>query len=180
VHLYFFALTPPEPLRGQIEAFRMRWGSPHHKVEPHITVKAPFTWQEDPAVFIAAVQASLTEIAPFPVQLGDTGRFGGAVLYLTVSGPKLLDLHLRVVGAMEPWAPADRRGHEGGSYTPHMTLAAARFGIDAARLAAMQAEAQAELTELPPFAATALRLYEKRPSDKAWQFLRDLPLGSVV
>jgi 2'-5' RNA ligase len=173
---FFFAVTPDEPLRNQIELFRGRWGHPHHKVEPHITIKAPFLWQGDPVPVLQAAQYACQEIAPFDVLLGRPAQFPKShVLYLTVISKTIAQLHHRVVEAIAPLLPTDARGHEGMAFTPHLTLAAGRFGIDVAGLAEMERKAAIELVNLT-FQVTALRCYRWGDADTRWQPYIDLPL----
>jgi len=171
---YFFAVVPPEPTLGAIEAFRTRWGNPHHNVEPHVTVKAPFEWDGSPEPFLAPARAACAALRPFAARLGAPARFGSAVLYLTVESPGLMLLHK----AVAPLMPGDARGHEGDAYTPHLTLAVSRFGISAEGLDRMESEAR---TELPPasFTVTALRCYQREQKQDRWMPLCDLPLSPV-
>ncbi|HEY8347971.1 MAG TPA: 2'-5' RNA ligase family protein [Symbiobacteriaceae bacterium] len=176
---YFFAVTPPEPLRGQIEAFRGRWGHPHHRVEPHVTIKAPFRWPGRPEEFLAPVRAACRQIEPFEVQLGAPARFERAqVLYLSMTGAGLLPLHRAVKEALRGVIPPDPRVRESHRFVPHLTLAAGRFGIDEEGLDAMEAEARRELTGLPPFTVTSLRCYRWEVGPGRWYPFCDLPLGA--
>lgn len=175
---FFLAITPPEPLLSQIEAFRGRWGHPHHKVEPHVTVKPPFEWTREPEGFLTAARAACLKVRAFPARLGPPGRFArSGVLFLTVVSEDLSDLHLRVSADLAGLVPPEARPHEGG-YHPHLTLASRRFGIDEAGLAQMEAEARAELSDLPPFTITALRCYRWQTDQGRWQTYRDVPLGT--
>ncbi|HWI61386.1 MAG TPA: 2'-5' RNA ligase family protein [Symbiobacteriaceae bacterium] len=175
---YFFAVIPPEPAQSAIEAFRARWGHPHHNVEPHITVKAPFQWPGDPEAFLAPVRAVCAAHGPIKVRLGQPARFGDAVLFLTVESPLLKHLHIDVINGVP--TPGDPLGHEGEGYTPHLTLAVTRFGISADGLDRMEAEARAELTAVTQqFFITALRCYHRQGKDDRWIPLCDLPLGSL-
>lgn len=177
---YFFAVTPPDPLRDAIEAFRGKWGHPHHRVEPHITVKAPFEWPGDPAPVLKAAAEAAGRFRPFEVALGEPGRFERArVLFLTVQSEGLEPLHQAAVEALKPLVPVRPGSHEGGAYHPHLTLAAGRFGIDEAGIAAMEQDARVALGGLPAWANTALRCYRLEPGQPRWQVFRDLPVGLV-
>lgn len=174
---FFFAVSPPGPLLSRIEALRARFGNPHHKVEPHITIKIPFTWDGEPAAFLEPVRQVLTRTAPFEVRLGSTARFPGPrVLYLTVAGDGLKQLHLAVAEALTGLVPTDARSHEGQHYTPHLTLAAGRFGLDARKMEEMDQAARTALADLPPFTVTALRCYRWRTPPGRWEKFVDLPL----
>lgn len=175
---YFFAITPPPTVLARIEALRARWGNPHHKVEPHATVKVPFAWPGEPAAFLTPVAAACAGMAPFQVRIGAPARFAYAgVLYLSVHSEGLPGLHRAVMAALAGLVPPDTRGHEGGGYSPHVTLAVARFGIDSAGLDAMEWEARTELSDLPAFTVTALRCYHRAADGEPWAPLQDLPLG---
>ncbi len=177
---YFLAVTPPEPLFSRIETFRKKWGGPHHKVEPHITVKVPFEWAGNPAPVLKAAGDACAAAAPFELTLGAPGRFRGArVLFLSVHVPPALQaLHESVITALQAYAPVRPGSHEGpGEYHPHLTLAAGRFGIDDAGLDAMEAEANQVLSNLPPFTVDRLRVYKWGPGEHRWSRLQDLGLG---
>lgn len=174
---FFFAVAPPDPLLTQIEALRARFGNPHHKVEPHITIKIPFTWEGDPERFLQPIREVCARIAPFAVQTGDTARFPQArVLYLTVTGEGLRRLHEGVAEALTGLVPVDSRSHEGPHYTPHLTLAAGRFGLDALKMEEMDQAARTALASLPPFTVTALQSYHWMGSPGRWERFADLPL----
>jgi len=173
---FFLAVVPPEALGARIEAFRTRWGNPHHKVEPHITIKAPFPWTAEPEALLAPLGAVCSTMAPFEVRLGPSSRFAEArVLYLTVHSPALHQLHTGAVGALTGLVPVG--GHEGEHYTPHLTLAVGRFGISPEGLDHMEREAAIELGGLPAFPVTALRCYRRAKAEERWQPMVDLPLG---
>ena len=175
---FFFGIRPPEPQHGQIEAFCARWGHPHHKVEPHVTVKIPFAWEGAPEAFLAPVRSACAAVRPFTAALGAPARFpGGQVLYLSVNSPGLPVLHRSVMLALAGLVPVDPRGHEGDGYTPHLTLAVGRFGLDAAGLHRMEQEAAAELGHLPAFPVTSLRCYHRSGPDDWWETFADLRLG---
>lgn len=175
---YFFAVVPPEPHKSKIDALRECWGHPHHKVEPHITVKAPFEWHEQPEDFLLPVRAACATAVPFSVCLPGTGRFGeDKVLFLTVDADGLKALHLAVTSALEGLLPSDPRSHEGEGYSPHLTLAVGRFGIDAAGMGDMERAAQAELTDLGTFRVESLRCYVWNAADGRWAPLCDIPIG---
>lgn len=175
---FFLAVVPPEGLREQIEDFRGHWGHPHHNVEPHITVKAPFPWQREPEAFLAPLQEACLALKPFEAQLGAPSRFEQArVLYLAVQSPGMHRLHKAVLDAVAGPIPLNPHGHEGEGYTPHLTLAVGRFGISSADLNLMEAEASRELCNLPPFQVAVLRCYRRDRAEERWQPMVDLSLG---
>lgn len=179
---YFLAVTPPGDLQDHIETFRGRWNHPHHKVEPHITVKIPFEWAASAAPFLQAARTACAGIAPFELELGSPDWFAsGRVLFLSVDRRHLLPLHEAVIQALEPMVSVQAGGHEGGDrYHPHLTLASTKFGISDAALAAMAAEASKELAALGAFQVTHLRCYRWGQGDRRWIPYQDLPLGPGV
>lgn len=173
---YFLAITPEPGVRGQIEGLRTSWGSPHHKVEPHITVKAPFSWTGDPEVWLAPVRAALAGVGRFPLKLGAPGSFGGQnVLFLTVPSDRPAQVHQAVVSLLYPLLPPDPRVHEGGEYHPHLTMAVKRFGARPELWPQYEREARALAEQLPEFLVGSVRVYEWRGT--RWETLVDLPLG---
>lgn len=176
---FFFAAVPPEPARSTIESFRRRWGNPHHKVEPHITVKVPFYWAGPPESFLAPARAACAGVSMFEARLGAPARFGADVLYLTVAGAGLAHLHRAVCAALAPMLAANPRAHEGEAYAAHLTLASTRFGIGPDDLSAMERAAADELCGFPPFPVTFVRCYRRQGKDGPWEPLCDLPLNPL-
>jgi 2'-5' RNA ligase len=175
---YFLGVVPPEPLLTRIEEFRGRWDHPHHHVEPHVTLKIPFAWDQDAMAFLAPVRWACREAGPFDIRLGPTARFPEArVLYLAVEGSGIRALHLTVLGALAPFVPADPLSHEGEGYSPHLTLAVGRFGIDSAGLDAMEEAARFEIARLPAFTVESLRCYRRERPEDPWETFSDIPLG---
>jgi 2'-5' RNA ligase len=172
---FFLAVAPPAPLLEQIDEFRGRWGHPHHKVEPHITIRAPFEWDGSAEPWLEAVRGAIRQVAPFPVQFKGTGRFGSRVLFLTPVGEGLERLQSLVMAALVDRLPPDDQRRQGQGFHGHLTLAAARFGITDERMEAMDVEAKGEPFATAPFTATALRAY--RWGDGRWERFVDLPLG---
>jgi 2'-5' RNA ligase len=173
---FFLAVAPPAPLLSEIDAFRGRWGHPHHKVEPHITIQPPFEWEGSPEPWLQAVYGALRQVAPFPVQIEGTGRFARSrVLFLTPKGEGLGRLHALVTGALADLLPPDDRRRSGQGFHAHLTLAAGRFGITDERIDAMEAEARREPFAAAGFTATSLRAY--RWGDRRWERFKDLPFG---
>jgi 2'-5' RNA ligase len=178
--LYFMAVVPPEPPLRRIQDFRTLWGNPHHRIEPHITVKIPFHWSGLTGGFVEPVRQVCGMLAPLELRLGAPGRFTASrVLFLSVAGVGLEGLHLSVTGALADLLPATGRGRERGEYHPHLTLAAGRFGIADDRLDAMERDAITALTDLPPFRVESVRIYRKLEGPQLWQHFSDLPLGLV-
>lgn len=173
---FFLAVAPPAPLLAEIEAFRGRWGHPHHKVEPHITIQPPFLWEgpTDPWLSVAAREAA--QIQPFEVALTGTGRFPRSrVLFLQPEGAGLDRLHAVITKALAPILPDEGRPPRKG-FHGHITLAAGRFGITEERIEAMEAEAKREEFARASFTATHLQVYRWGTGEHRWSRYRELSL----
>lgn len=172
---FFLAVAPPAPLLAEIEAFRGRWGHPHHKVEPHITIQPPFLWDGRPEPWLDLAAGAARQVAPFPVQLQGTGRFARSrVLFLQPVGEGLERLHATVTKALAGILPDEgrRQGFHG-----HITLAAGRFGITDERIAAMEAEAKQEPFATASFTVDSLQVYRWGQGEHRWSRYQDLPVG---
>lgn len=173
---FFLAVAPPAPLLDEIDAFRGRWGHPHHKVEPHITIQPPFEWNGSTEVWLEAVRGAVRQLAPFPVELRGTGRFARSrVLFLQPVGAELERLQSLVERSLVDLLPPDDRRRSGQGFHGHLTLAAGRFGITDERIDAMEQEAKGEPFATASFTVVALRAYRWGPG--RWERFKDLPLG---
>lgn len=175
---FFLAIAPPEPLLSRIEAFRTKWRNPHHKVEPHITLRPPFDWDGNPALLLQLARDGCRRARPFPLTLGPTGRFQRSrVLFLSVqAGPELPALERALTAALSSISRPNGRSAD-LAFHPHLTLASGRFGIDDSGLDAMEQETASVLANLPPFTVARVRVYRWGSDDHRWSRLEDLSLG---
>lgn len=175
---FFLGIAPPEPLLSRIEAFRTKWRNPHHKVEPHITLRPPFDWNGTPSLLLQLARDGCRGVQPLTLSLGATGRFHHSrVLFLSVqSGPELAALERALSTALASIARPDPRSAD-LAFHPHLTLASGRFGIDVGGLDAMEQEAATVLADLSPFTVTRVRCYRWCPGDHRWTRFEDLNLG---
>lgn len=175
---FFLAVAPPAPLLNEIDAFRGRWGHPHHKVEPHITIQPPFLWEGRPDPWLEVAAKVVEQIEPFPVELKGTGRFARSrVLFLQPVGDGLERLQAMVTKALVGILPDDGRRPQRQGFHGHITLAAGRFGITDERIEAMEAEAKQESFATASFRVESLQVYRWGPGEHRWSRYRDLPLG---
>lgn len=174
---FFLAVAPPAPLLDEIEAFRGRWGHPHHKVEPHITIQPPFLWEGRPEPWLEVAAKVVGQLKPFPVELEGTGRFARSrVLFLQPVGVGLERLQAAVTKAMVGILPDEGRPQRPG-FHGHITLAAGRFGITDERIDAMEAEAKREQFAAARFEVKSLQVYRWGPGEHRWSRFKDLPFG---
>lgn len=146
---FLLALRPPERLTGQVEAWRaalgLRESAPHVTVKARSGLSAELEWVREAR---EAVAASL----PISLTLHGARAFrNGSAVYLAVTSPEAVALHIRLLAALRP--PA-RFGYEGPQMTPHLTLALRRRGVD---LGAMLDSARVEFAalEVQPLRFTA-------------------------
>lgn len=169
-------MAPPAPLLTEIEEFRGRWGHPHHKVEPHITIQPPFLWDGPVEPWLSVAAQAAVQIEPFPVELTGTGRFARSrVLFLQPVGEGLERLQAAVTKALVGILPDDGRRQRQG-FHGHITLAAGRFGITDERIDAMEQEARREPFATARFAVKSLQVYRWGPGEHRWSRYKDLPL----
>jgi 2'-5' RNA ligase len=156
---WFLGIPLPEEVRAVVDNLQSGW--PHGRwplnikrnVEPHITVKAPFTSSDD--LWLSNI-AGVT-YAPAPViAVQGLDLFDGRVVHLAVSSPGLLQIRdIVVAGFPEKWLT--RLEREG--YNPHITV-----GLAKRRLAeSARAEIKKQLGhKIPSFEAPCLRVYVKQ------------------
>ncbi|MDN4166768.1 2'-5' RNA ligase family protein [Cytophagales bacterium LB-30] len=127
--LYFIALIPPEPLRGQMMEVKKRLAETFHtqaalKSPPHITLHMPFRLKA--SKYEALVQ-SLEELAqafsPFSVQLHGYRGFPPRVVYAHVeNSPELYALFKHLAQVMRGFQQF-QADYKGRGFTPHLTVA---------------------------------------------------------
>lgn len=165
----FLAIVPPI---GHVEAIEsvQRKICIQTDVSPHITVKAqpglqrPELWREPLAV-------ALRMVSPFELELGPVGWFGREILYLSVVGETVVDLHWRILDCLEQAGVDERFEYDGDEFVPHLTVGAPWVTADDRRLDGLQDAI--ELLELPPF--TVAEIIEFHRSGAAERYR---PLGA--
>lgn len=148
----FLAIVPPI---GHVEAIEsvQRRCCIQTDVSPHITLKAqpglqrPELWREPLAV-------ALGMATPFELGLGHVGWFGHEILYLSVVGETVVDLHWRILDCLEQAGVDERFEYDGEEFVPHLTVGAPWVTADDSALDELQAAI--ELLELPPFTVTEI------------------------
>lgn len=154
-----------------MEAFRAPLGL--RESPPHVTVKARsglgvnLDW-----VKAARAVVDASPLFPLTVEGARTFRSGSAV-YLAVTSPGLVALHVRLLEALEP---AQRFGYEGPHMTPHLTLALGRHRVDLEGVFQAAREAFAHL-EAQPLTFTVREVWRMRKAgpgalylpEEAWE-----------
>lgn len=153
---FLLGVLPPPDLAARVDAFRIRLGL--RESAPHVTVKARSGLAPDLEWWEAA-WAVVAVSAPIPMTIGGPHAFrNGTAVYLAVTSPDVVALHLRLLEALKP---AQRFGYEGPQMTPHLTLALRRRRVN---LGTVLEEAQAEFADLEahPLTFTAREVWVMR------------------
>jgi 2'-5' RNA ligase len=141
----FLAIVPPIAQVEVIQSVQRKCGI-ETDVSPHITVKAqpglqrPDSWRK-------ALRLALLAVRPFQLALGPVGWFGSEILYLSVAGEAVVDLHRRILDCLEQAGVNERFEYDGEEFVPHLTVGAPWVtahdrGLD-------ELEAAIKLRELP-------------------------------
>ncbi|MPY66954.1 2'-5' RNA ligase family protein [Deinococcus sp. SDU3-2] len=122
---FLLGVLPPPDLGARVDAFRTRLGL--RESAAHVTVKARSGL--DPELrWWKAARAVVAESPALTLEVGGVRAFrNGTAVYLGVTSPDVVALHLRLLTALNP---SQRFGYEGPQMTPHLTLALRRRGVD--------------------------------------------------
>ncbi|WP_104991248.1 2'-5' RNA ligase family protein [Deinococcus sp. NW-56] len=153
---FLLGVLPPPDLGARVDAFRTRLGL--RESAAHVTVKArsgltpELGWWEAARTVVAAS-------SPVTLNIGGPQAFrNGTAVYLGVTSPDVVALHLRLLGALNP---SQRFGYEGPQMTPHLTLSLRRRAVD---LGTVLEAARAEFADLEahPLTFTAREVWVMR------------------
>lgn len=153
---YLLGVLPPPEFAARVEAFRsalnLRESAAHVTVKARSGLDADLGWMPVAREVVAA--------SP-PVTLAVSGARmfrNGSAVYLAVSSPEAVALHVRLLDTLRP---SSRFGYEGPHMTPHLTLALSRRGVD---LSAVLEAARAEFADLgaQPLTFTAREVWAMR------------------
>ena len=172
---FLLALLPPPALAQRVGAFHDTWRLHDAAAVPHITVKPRSGLTPD----LAWAQAARSAVAAFPpvaLSIGGPRLFSnGTALYLHVSSPDAVRLHLALLAAVDP---PMRFGYEGPQMTPHLSVALARRELD---LGEVLEAARAEFGELDgqpvTFTAHEVALMRKPEPGGVYLPVEEWPLG---
>lgn len=115
---FFLGIRLPKGLEETCERYRRAFKAP--KTVAHITVIAPFTWQEAPEDLVELIRIGLRSGGPFTVQGQGLGSFDSRVLFINVTLSRELQTMQKVLAdsLAQQGVSLDRR-----PYRPHITLA---------------------------------------------------------
>lgn len=149
----FLAIVPPIEHVGAIESAQRTCGV-QTDISPHITVKAQPGLRQPGEAWREPLAVALHTVRPFDLELGPVGWFGREILYLSVAGETILELHRRILDCLELAGVDERFEYDGEKFVPHLTVGAPWFTADDRRFAGLQTAV--ELLELPPFTVTEI------------------------
>lgn len=124
----FLAIVPPEPVADTIRQVQAEFGI-EGTVPPHITIKAQPGLQH-PEVWRTPVRELLAQTPTFELRVGQTGWFGGEILYLTVDGDDVIRLHRRILACLGASGVEERFEYEAEEFVPHLTVGDPWAGTD--------------------------------------------------
>ncbi len=128
--IYFIALLPPADFQSEVttikEYFAAQYKSSHAlKSPPHITLQAPFKWDEgrlpELAKFLAEFAAGYP---PVPIILSGFGAFPPRVIYINpLKTPELMALQADLKAGLQSNLGIVDEKDSGRPFSPHMTVA---------------------------------------------------------
>lgn len=172
-------IIPSNDYKEKVLAFQKKWSENRlpERIEPHITVKAPFDPPKDEK-WIKAVEEVCRITPAFSVSLGIPSFFGERVVFLSVKSEGLYQFHQKVIAAFTE-ATGYRLSHsEGKSFTSHLTLGNIRHGLTPPQIREMAELAAEELSPFPVFDVQFLRVFQKENQWTPWQTMLDLPFAN--
>ncbi len=173
---FFIGITPPQETRDQIIAFQRSFLNNllPDKIEPHITVKAQAGLTEDTA-WIGKVESVAKTCSRFSISFDGIGTFDDTVVFLKpVISQQLIDLHRKLVEAINPDAEELKNYFELDRYNPHLSLGGKGWGLQAEELSNLKNMAKTELANVPPFEVTFLRIYRQSLLDGPYEMFKDI------
>lgn len=171
---FLLAAQPPPELAARLQTFRAAHHLKDAAAVPHITVKArsglppELDWQ-------ATLRGAVARHAPLPLFIGGPRLFGnGTALYLMVSSPEAVRLHLALLEALKP---ARFFGYEGPGLTLHLSLALKRRDVDLPGVLTAARTEFADLERAPlTFTARSITVMRKPGPGGVYAPLEDWPL----
>jgi len=178
---FFIGIVPPLDLNEKIFDFQRSF--PSNKVpyfhKPHITLKAPNGLTED-LTWLEKVKMVVGDQSVFEIKLEGLDNFEDRVLFLKPAYSKdLMDLHLKLVSLLCPDIENENKFFEGPLYHPHLTLGETTWGeMTKEELVLMRKRAESELSNIPSFKVSFVRVFQKEKDGEPYQKFLDIPLKS--
>lgn len=173
---YFLGLPLPKELNQQIERLQRDWPNERwpvhfrHNVEPHITVKAPFT--DAQTRWLQQIDTIASAIAPLTILLDSIDFFTAKVIHWSVASKPLLALHQEITQLFPQSQLTDR---ERQAYIPHLTLAIANHKLSPSDQIDLASWVEQRF-DRQPFEITKLHLYA-HGTDQSYQIAKTIILS---
>lgn len=176
----FIGIVPPEEYKSKVLKFQKQWPDNRlpDRIEPHITVKAPFDPPKNNQ-WLEEIRQLCLHTPPFSLSLGNPSFFGERVVYLTVKSEELSRFHQEVIRVFTEATGYRVSQSEGKTYTPHLTLGNTRHGLTSMEIKEMGEQAAEHLSPYPHFQVDFLRVYEKKDRFTPWTGMVDLTMQKI-
>jgi len=169
---YFIGIVPPKEIQDKITNFQKHFLN-KKVVEPHITIKAQSGLTED-KVWLEKVENYLKRQTSFKVEFKDLSQFGDDVLFFQVLSNEIEKIHNDLIDIVNPSKELRKKYFENQKYTPHLTLAETRWGINTDELVSIKIKAEQELNNLPSFNVDFARVYVKSEPNTQYEKMMDI------
>jgi 2'-5' RNA ligase len=115
---FFAGVVPPGEIAGEVEQWRRKFKAPG--TPAHLTLLAPFAWDQDQKTLLDALGKVCAGHRKFDIGCRGLGSFGTAVIFIDiVPGPELLALQKDLARCLEELGIEPEKR----PYHPHITLA---------------------------------------------------------
>ncbi|MFH0873415.1 MAG: 2'-5' RNA ligase family protein [Candidatus Komeilibacteria bacterium] len=176
---FFIGITPPSDTKEKIIAFQRSF--PNNACpdlyEPHITVKAQAGLTEN-LDWIPRIESVAKTCKRFFLTFAGIGTFDETVVFLQpVASQELIELHRKLVEAINPDAEELNNYFELDRYNPHLSLGGKGWGLHREELMDMKKRGEIELAGIPGFEVTFLRIYRQILPNGPYEKLLDVSLN---
>ena len=177
---YFLGITPPEEIKERIFSFQKSFknNTLPRIFEPHITVKTKNGLGEDLG-WLEKARLVVEDYPKFVIIFEGVDTFGDGVVILRPRlSEKLLSLHKALFQAIKPSEDdTTKKYFENDKYEPHFTLGMDSWGMTKEELVVMREKAVKELSRMPEFEVSFVRVYRQIDLDKPYEKFVDISLS---
>ena len=177
---YFIGIILPIETGNRIVSFQK--GFPSNKLpeilEPHITVKTKNGLTED-LNWLDKVKRTLKNHSTFEVAFDDVSIFGDSVVVIKIRPSKeLTAFHKALFYAIKPdEQDTTKKCFENEKYEDNITLGMISWGMTKEELVFMKEKGLKELSNIPKFSVSFVRIFQQANLDEAYKKFLDIPLN---
>ena len=176
---YFIGIVPPQETLKKIYTFQKSFTSNRLPdiIEPHITVKTKNGLTED-CRWLQTITHIIEEYPRFVITLKGVDMFRDSVVILRPEvSEELIGLHKILYQAIQPnESDPGKQFYENHYFEAHITLGMVSWGMTNEELLCMRERAVQELSHLPGFAVTFIRVYRQTQLTGPFNTFLDIPL----